>query len=334
MPATVVYDDDPNAQTVQYNQAEAGYAYGDGYYGYGFAHPYPYPYGPHGEVVAGEAPEPVPRPPPSPPAAEVSPWEFFDPFTQYDQFMDDYARGNLPTTNSPNYAELRRMEGMPELEDEAELEGKAAEASKPSTSGVSHQNAKEKGRPVQDNAASNADSSSHRNADSSGSKLQRKGSEPPPSGSKLQRKGSEPVPDANGEAGKQVSSNDSVPSNASSKSKEGGKKSTVSLKGTGTYIDGSGTSGKKKGVAFDEERSIREAGGGGESHGKSVQSVVTSESFSPLHNGTRDVREAMDEVKELFDEAVNCSQEVSRLLEVGKMPPRSTPRVLRCGYIF
>jgi len=223
--------------------------------------------------------------------------------------MEDYSRGNLPT-NSPNYAELRRMEGIPELEDEAELEAKAAAAtSKPSTSGGADQNAKGKG-PIADNAASNGNPS--------GGKLQRKGSEPAPA-AMLQSKGSETAPDANAEAGIPVS-----------KSKEGGK-NTASLRGTVSgNIDGSSTSGKKKDVAFDEEQSIR-AAGGGDSHGKSVQSVVSSEPFSPLHHGTRDVRESMDEVKELFDEAVNCSTEVSRLLEVGKMPPRSTPRVLRCG---
>ncbi|WVZ67340.1 hypothetical protein U9M48_016431 [Paspalum notatum var. saurae] len=362
VPATFVYDD-PNAQTNQYTQAEAssygyGYGYGDAYYGY--------PYGPYGEVVAGDAPEPeaaAPRQPPLPPAAEVSPWEFFDPFTQYDQFMEDYARGNLPT-NSPNYyADLRRMEGIPDLEDEAELERKAPEASssKPSTSAAgasSDQNVKgKKGPTIQDNAASNGDSSGadlqrnaasngdsssakqqQRNAGSNGdSWQQRNGSKPPPGDGKSQREGSGPAPDAKGEAGKQVSRNDSAPSNASSKIKEeGGKKSTVSLKeGTASGdIDGRSTSGKKKGVAFDdfdEEQSIRAgaAAGGGESHGKPVQSVVSSESFSPLHNGTRDVRDAMDEVKELFDAAVNCSEDVSRLLEVGKMPPRTTPRVLR-----
>jgi hypothetical protein len=343
---TVVYED-PNAQT-QYTTAETsyGYAYGVGD-GYGPA----YPYGPYGEVVAGETPEAAPRspgPPPSPPTAEASPWEFFDPFTQYDQFMEDYTRGNLPT-NSPNYAELRRMEGIPELEDEAELVGNA-EASKPSTSGVSDQNKKGKG-PIQDNAASNGDFSGdsklQKNAtskadssggklqrdatsisDSPGGKLQRKGSEPPPGG-KLQGKGSEPTTDAKGEAGKPVSRNDSGPSNVSSKNKEGRKKNTMSLKGTvSSDIDGSSTSGKKKGVAFERERSIREAEGCGEIHG---QSVVSSDPFSPSHHGTRDVREAIKEVNELFDEAANCSTDVSRLLEVGKMPRSDTPRVLRCG---
>ncbi|CAL4972030.1 unnamed protein product [Urochloa decumbens] len=320
---TVVYED-PNAQVQYTSQAEAGYGYG---YDYGYA----YPYGPYGEVVAGDIPEAAPPgPPPSPPAAEVSPWDFFDPFTQYDQFMEDYSRGNLPT-NSPNYAELRRVEGIPELEDEAELEAKtAAEALKPSTSGFADQNAKGKG-PIADNAGDPSGGKLQRKGSETapGAKLQSKGSETAPGGGKLQRKGSETAPDANAEVGKLLSENDSVSSNASSKTKEEGKKNMASLKGTVSGdIDGTSTSGKKKAAAFNEEQSIR-AGGGGDSHGKSVQSTVSSEPFSPLHHGTRDVREAMNEVKELFDEAVNCSTELSRLLEVGKMPPRSTPRVIR-----
>ncbi|KAG8091487.1 hypothetical protein GUJ93_ZPchr0012g22021 [Zizania palustris] len=66
----------------------------------------------------------------------------------------------------------------------------------------------------------------------------------------------------------------------------------------------------------------------------SPDSIVSSELFSPLHQGKRDVMEAMDEVKEWFDEAMNCGAKVSRLLEVGKVPHQtSTPQVLRCGRI-
>lgn len=290
--------------TVVYEHPNAQYTEGETSYGYGYG--YTYSYGPYGEVVAEERPETAPRPPgppPSPPTAEISPWEFFDPFTPYDQFLEDYSRdkgqvdANL-TTNSPNYAELRRMEGIPELEDEAELVAEA-EASKPSTSGVADQNVKGK-RPVPTNAGSKGESAD----------------------GKLQRKGS----GANGEAEKPVPRNASVPSNASSKSKKGGKSNAASLKGTaGGDIDGGSSTGKNKGVSFDED-------GGG--HGKSMQSALSSESFSPLHHGNGDVMEAIHEVKERFDEALNCGAEVSRLLEVGKLPHRTTPRVLRCGFLL
>jgi hypothetical protein len=59
--------------------------------------------------------------------------------------------------------------------------------------------------------------------------------------------------------------------------------------------------------------------------------IVSSGSFSPLHNGERDVMEAMEEIKARFEEAVGYGDEVSKLLEVGKLPHRTTPKVLRCG---
>lgn len=47
---------------------------------------------------------------------------------------------------------------------------------------------------------------------------------------------------------------------------------TVSIEGAiSVDIDGSSTSTKKEGVAFEAEQSIREAEGCGESHGESIQ---------------------------------------------------------------
>ncbi|KAE8811186.1 hypothetical protein D1007_11930 [Hordeum vulgare] len=319
---------------------------------------YAYQYGPYGEAVADEA---RPRgPPPTPPPPEASSlWDFLDPFTPHDQFLEDYSRGmpgeaadgngNLPA-NSPNYAnyaELRRMEGIPELEDESELE--------PAASAVVEDRSVKGKRP----APAPATNATRPKGASSEMKLQSKGS----SGT-------------NAEVEKPVSRNDSVPSNAGSgsKSKKGGRSDAVSLKGAdlgdivggnssekkkkngvafgengrdivggsssekkkGVAFDGDGAStGKKKGAAVDEDGSIVDAEGAGGSHNKSVRSAVTvsSESFLPLHNGERDVVEAMEEVKERFQDALHCGDEVSRMLEVGKVPHRTAPKVLRCGVV-
>ncbi|XBI68778.1 hypothetical protein VPH35_047932 [Triticum aestivum] len=324
--------------TVVYEDPYAEYAEGAASYGYGPA----YTYGPYGEPVAEEA-----RPrhaPPTPPPPEASPWDFLDIFTPtpYDQFPEDYPRGmpgeaadgnrNLPTSspNYANYAELRRMEGIPELEDEAEL-GPA----KPSTSAVVEDQSVKGKRP-----APGPTTNAGPKGESSEVKPKSKGS----SG-------------ANAEADKPLSRNDSVPSNAgsSSNSKKGGRTDAVSLKGAnfgdiaggnssnkkkktdvpfgenGGDIVGGSSNGKKKGAATDEAVSIVGADGAGGSHGKSVQSAMAlnSESFSPLHNGERDVVEAMEEVKERFEEALHCGDEVSRMLEVGKVPHRTAPKVLR-----
>uniref|UniRef100_A0ACD5XGK7 Uncharacterized protein n=1 Tax=Avena sativa TaxID=4498 RepID=A0ACD5XGK7_AVESA len=299
---------------VVYEDPYAGYAEAQTGYGYGGQ---AYPYGPSGEVRADER-----RPPPTPPPPEpsASGWDFLDPFAPYENFLEEYTQGettwNLPT-NSPNYAELRRMEGIPELEDEAELDAKAAAASKSSTSAVGDQNVKGK-RPVPTtNAASKGESSE--------AKVQSKGSSgpegEPPSEVKLQSKRST---GSNGEAEKPVS----MPSNASSKSKKGARSDTASLNGTGSGdIDGGSSTGKK-GVAFDDDdESIANANGEGGSHNMSL--TVSSGSFSPLHNGDRDVMEAMEEIKATFEQAVGCGDEVSKLLEVGKVPHRTTPGVLR-----
>uniref|UniRef100_A0ACD5XER4 Uncharacterized protein n=1 Tax=Avena sativa TaxID=4498 RepID=A0ACD5XER4_AVESA len=316
---------------VVYEDPYAGYAEAHTGYGYG------YPYGPRGEVLADERRPPPPTPPP--PEPEASGWDFLDPFLPYDHFLEEYATGgitrNLPT-NSPNYAELRRMEGIPELEDEAELEPKAAAASKASTSAVGDQNVKGK-RPVPTTNAASKGESSEAKVQSQGSsgpkggepsevKLQSQGSSGPkggePSEVKLQSKRST---GANGEAEKPVS----MPSNASSKSKKGARSDTVSLKGMGSGdIDGGSSTGKK-GVAFDDDddESIINANGEGGSNSKSL--TVSSGSFSPLHNGDKDVMEAMEEIKATFEQAVGCGDEVSKLLEVGKVPHRTTPGVLR-----
>ncbi|KAM0910147.1 hypothetical protein ACQ4PT_014307 [Festuca glaucescens] len=316
-----------------------------------------YPYGPYGEVVPGDR-----RPPPTPPPPEptASAWDFFDPFTPYDQFLEDYSRGNgggiswnLPAS-SPNYAEVRRMEGIPELEDEAELEAKAAAASKPSTtSAVADENVKGK-RPVPaTNAGSKGECSdvklqskrssspnpkgrpsevkkgpSGANGERSEVRLQSKRSSGPKGGSsevKMQSKGPS---GANGDAEKPVSAR----GNASWKSKKGGSSDTASLKGMGSSdIDGGSSTAKKKGVAFDKDVSTVDAYGEGGSHGKPAHPAMTvsSESFSPLHSGDRDVMEAMEEIKGRFEEAADCGDDVSKLLEVGKVPHRATPKVLR-----
>nr|CAD1824600.1 unnamed protein product [Ananas comosus var. bracteatus] len=73
------------------------------------------------------APAPASAPPstPPPPALEVSAWDFFDPFTSYDQFVADYAQGRYgfsSYSSSPNSSAVREKEGIPELETEMEVE--------------------------------------------------------------------------------------------------------------------------------------------------------------------------------------------------------------------
>ncbi|KAK1670693.1 hypothetical protein QYE76_058852 [Lolium multiflorum] len=250
------------------------------------------------------------------------------------------------------------MEGIPELEDEAELEAKPAAAAS-TTSAVEDENAKGK-RPVPATNAASSEvklqskrpsspnpkgrpsevkmqskgPSSGANDEPSEVRLQSRGSSGRPKGEhsevKMQSKGPS---GANVEAEKPVSVSVSARGNASSKNKKGGISDAASLKGVGSGdIDGgSSTAKKKKGVAFDKDVSTVDAYGEEGSHSKPAHPAMTvsSESFSPLHSGDRDVMEAMEDIKARFEEAADCGDDVSRLLEVGKVPHRATPKVLR-----
>ncbi|ONK76293.1 uncharacterized protein A4U43_C03F26090 [Asparagus officinalis] len=89
---------------------------------------------------------------------------------------------------------------------------------------------------------------------------------------------------------------------------------------------------RKKGVSFEVEGSIKTEES---SPGSSLRSsLVTEESRSTdgieLHvHGTKDVVEAVEEIKEQFKSASGCGEEVARLLEVGKLRYRSRRTLLR-----
>ncbi|PVH62358.1 hypothetical protein PAHAL_3G273800 [Panicum hallii] len=73
----------------------------------------------------GREPEP-PAPPPPMPMQETSPWDFFNPFDSYEQELPQYKAKGYDShgsfTSSPNSSEVRAREGIPELEEETEME--------------------------------------------------------------------------------------------------------------------------------------------------------------------------------------------------------------------
>jgi hypothetical protein len=73
-----------------------------------------------------ESVAPPPAAPPPMPMPETSPWDFFNPFDSYEQELPQYrGKGydsNGSFTSSPNSSEVRAREGIPELEEETELE--------------------------------------------------------------------------------------------------------------------------------------------------------------------------------------------------------------------
>ncbi|XP_051199534.1 protein ROLLING AND ERECT LEAF 2 [Lolium perenne] len=94
-------------------------------YDYGYTNPM---YG-----VPAPPESPAPAPPPPMPAAEVSPWDFFNPFDSYSQDIPHYNNGVAPNgsfSSSPNSSEVREREGIPDLEEETEHESMRMESLK------------------------------------------------------------------------------------------------------------------------------------------------------------------------------------------------------------
>ncbi|KAM0891293.1 hypothetical protein ACQ4PT_026513 [Festuca glaucescens] len=87
-------------------------------YDYGYTNPM------YGAPAPPESPAPAPAPPPPMPTAEVSPWDFFNPFDSYSQEIPHYNNGapNGSFSSSPNSSEVREREGIPDLEEETEHE--------------------------------------------------------------------------------------------------------------------------------------------------------------------------------------------------------------------
>ncbi|GAB4862086.1 hypothetical protein Ancab_037339 [Ancistrocladus abbreviatus] len=68
-----------------------------------------------------------PRPPPTPPSPKVSAWDYFNPFDGFDNntYPNYYSQsryGSGSNTSSPDSAEIREREGIPDLEEETESE--------------------------------------------------------------------------------------------------------------------------------------------------------------------------------------------------------------------
>ncbi|CAN6350959.1 unnamed protein product [Urochloa humidicola] len=100
-------------------------------YSYGYNNPmYGVPLTPEGGRPAEDRarePEPPAAPPPMP-VPETSPWDFFNPFDSYEQAelpqyrAKGYDSNGGSFTSSPNSSEVRAREGIPELEEETEME--------------------------------------------------------------------------------------------------------------------------------------------------------------------------------------------------------------------
>lgn len=97
-------------------------------YGFGYP-PYDAPFGfktpARDETFGPPTPTLAPATPPPPSPAKTSGWEFLDPFNMYEHFLHHYSQGKLRMgsfTSSPDSREVRKQEGIPDLEFEMDVE--------------------------------------------------------------------------------------------------------------------------------------------------------------------------------------------------------------------
>lgn len=122
MPQTIYQEPFPQPRS---NSLNNSYEYGNFYPPYGVPVAPGTPstdekFGPSASMVAPPTP-----PPPSP--AKTSGWEFLDPFASYEHFLPNYSLGKLHTgffMSSPDLGEVRKQEGIPDLEFELDAEPK------------------------------------------------------------------------------------------------------------------------------------------------------------------------------------------------------------------
>ncbi|XP_064942550.1 nitrate regulatory gene2 protein-like [Musa acuminata AAA Group] len=247
------------------------------YDGYGYEFGYP----PYGVPIASllqeredrmdpSVPAVAPGTPPPPPPPATSSWDFFDPFNFYEGFFPDYSGGRYGvrfSVSSPDINEVRKQEGIPDLEEEAEAQPTEA---------------KKQMKVVTDDL---------------GRKNPVVGSSNTVSTPEIGRK-DDNVGDI------ELADKVSVSSSPNSKVRSSGE-DDISIR-------------KKKGVTFEDVSYDTE---------KSVPSgdkPLSAHIDEPLSfKGSKDVMEVAREIKKHFRSAAGCGEEVSRMLEVGKLPYQS-----------
>ncbi|KAF8404075.1 hypothetical protein HHK36_008952 [Tetracentron sinense] len=114
-PSVVYEEPQMSSATVQWPDS----LYGNGFFGVSMGSP---PRGPY--YNRPQSPPAAPPAPPSPP--RVSAWDFLNPFDSFENaYPMYYSRGRYgfgSSTSSPDSKEVREKEGIPDLEDETELE--------------------------------------------------------------------------------------------------------------------------------------------------------------------------------------------------------------------
>lgn len=312
---TVIHEPEP--VTNGYSNSYVSYPFeNEGFYGY--------PMGPNVQPERGlDGRKLNSRPdPPPPPSPKASTWDFLNPFDAYDNgyagFYSQYGHEYRSSTSSPDSTEVRKREGIPELEEETENEGfrdtqkgkRMNEDVKRSYSGEGTSGSRavplrdgtirdspkrrvplnkrtEAGYrtvPIQTSAESDPKASPLQNNEGSATQMS--------SPQQYNEGSSRAVPSDKSEAAGSINMTDSSSDTIlSSKSPED------------VYV-------KKKGVSFEVDETPKH----------DIDSSKFS-SLTPLSpHGTRDLREVVAEIRDEFAIASDNGKEVALMLEVGKLP--------------
>ncbi|XP_075480758.1 uncharacterized protein LOC142521438 [Primulina tabacum] len=329
---------------VQEPAAEPSSGYSDSFWNIPAAYGRNYGYFPTSSPVrvsdeSAKASRPEETPPPPPPVASA--WDFFNPFDVFDNGYPSYyssgTYGHLSNSSSPDSNEVREREGIPDLEEETESE-------------VYKEVLREKKTDVEAKKRSGQRTFSSKGMNNAESR-KKSGESSPPSRMIPSRKNSESssksVP-----WDKSENSSGSVPlhkSESSSNSEETEKTSLPSQysdrsakpsispphsKGA-SWVDRSPSRGMTGSINFTDEKSststtvsksvdedsMRRRRGVTFNVEEISKQTDSSNSFTTLSpHATRDLRDAVGEIRDEFEYASGCGKEVAVILEVGKMP--------------
>ncbi|KAL0917762.1 hypothetical protein M5K25_012848 [Dendrobium thyrsiflorum] len=291
----------PNYYYMRSSSATPNVVYGDPYGGFydGYVNDPNYYYS---RSVSPPRPAMLSTPPPPPPPPGSSAWDFLDPFSSYEQFLPGYfpsEYGAASVGSSSNSSEVRAREGIPDLEEETEPEGL---------------NRVKKGKIIAE------DFETKGSGIGSSKTVQVKEIEELEEKERKVGSGKKVRKVSPTEKGSKGSSSTSLVSSGEKARKLGPTKQGSNGTSSTSLVGSSGdqeSSSKKKGVTFDEGTSLVS-----EKNGTSDGGLLSME-------GKRDVVEALGDIKEEFKSAIIGSEEVSKLLEVGKMPYRPRNRVFK-----
>ncbi|KAL5993149.1 hypothetical protein ACLOJK_014071 [Asimina triloba] len=272
IPAVVYEQPEPQPQPQPQPQPpDPAYGWSAGYFGYPPMGPgvYDPPY-----YNAPRSPERAPMPPPPPPPPEGSAWDFLNPFGSFENGYPGYGYGNPPvrygsssSISSPDSAQVREREGIPDLEDETDQE------------------------PIK----------------------------PAVKKMKNEKKLAEDSGSGPGEGTPKTEPEAMADNRTANLASEKEIRSSPGSRGSRSIADEG--SARKKGVTFEAEPQAA-----GESTGlpsmSSTTSLSTPHIARDIREGTRDIQDVVNEIKDQFETAVGFGKEVSMMLEAGKLQYR------------